>query len=39
VNVNKWELVFDFSNRGESNFSVVPPEEWKVQLCEIDGFE
>lgn len=30
VAVNKWELVFDFSNRGESNFSVVPPEEWKV---------
>lgn len=39
VNLNKWELIFDFSNIGLSNFSTVPPAEWKIQVCEIEGFE
>jgi hypothetical protein len=30
-NENKWELVFDFSNKGESNFAVIPPEEFQIQ--------
>jgi hypothetical protein len=30
--VNKWELVFDFSNRGESNFHVMEPSEWKKDI-------
>ena len=28
--VNKWELVFDFSEKEESNFSVIPPQEWQT---------
>ena len=37
--INKWELIFDFSNRGESNFSVVPPSEWQTEARTIEGFE
>ena len=34
-NENKWELVFDFTNKGESNFSVIPPSEWKTETITI----
>lgn len=33
--MNKWELVFDFSDKGEVNYTVIPPEEWKVQTLNI----
>lgn len=37
--VNKWELVFDFSNRGDSNFKVMDPSEWKPDIRRIEGFD
>lgn len=37
--INKWELVFDFSNKGESNFSVIDPSEWSIETRQIEGFE
>jgi hypothetical protein len=38
--VNKWELVFDFSPSGESNFSQVEPADFKLITkteCEGEG--
>jgi len=36
--INKWELVFDFSPSGESNFSQVDPADFKViKKTEIEG--
>lgn len=37
--INKWELIFDFSQKNESNFSVVPPSEWHTEIRTIEGFE
>jgi hypothetical protein len=37
--VNKWELVFDFSHKGEDNFKVLPPSEWSTRIEAIEGFE
>ena len=34
-NENKWELVFDFTEKSESNFSVIPPSEWKTETLKI----
>ena len=32
---NKWELVFDFTNKGEANYEVIPPSEWKTETITI----
>jgi hypothetical protein len=37
--VNKWELVFDFSHKGEDNFKVLPPSEFSTRIESIEGFE
>ena len=37
--INKWELVFDFSEKGESNFNVLPPSEWATEIKTIEGVE
>lgn len=34
-NENKWELVFDFSETGETHFSVIPPSEWKAETLNL----
>lgn len=39
IKINKWELIFDFSNKGEMNFSEMDPSEWKPEIREIEGFE
>ena len=36
-NVNKWELVFDFSNKGESNFQIVPPSDFAIKYIPVEG--
>ena len=38
-NENKWELVFDFSLKGEANYTVIPPEEWKTEALNIPDDE
>lgn len=35
--MNKWELVFDFSKKGEQNFSFMPPSEFHAQLINVEG--
>jgi len=39
TDVNKWELVFDFSPTGENNFSQLAPEEFQLINKTIEGFE
>lgn len=33
TSINKWNLIFDFTQnqKGDSNFSVLAPEEWKLE--------
>jgi len=33
--LNKWELVFDFTNKGEANYTVIPPAEWKTEALNL----
>lgn len=37
--INKWELVFDFSPKGEANFKMLPPSEFQTEIKQIEGFE
>lgn len=37
--VNRWELVFDFSNKGVANHAMMPPNEFTTELKTIPGFE
>ena len=33
---NRWELVFDFTEKESgSNFGVIPPEEWKYETLTV----
>ena len=36
-NENKWELIFDFTEKKESNFGVIPPSEWRTETLTIPG--
>ena len=38
VTENKWELIFDFSQKTEANFTVMDPSEFATQLLEIPEF-
>ena len=37
--VNRWELVFDFSHKGEDNHKMMEPADFKTELKQIEGFE
>lgn len=37
--VNKWELVFDFSHKGEDNYRILPISEFSTRIESIEGFE
>lgn len=37
--INRWELVFDFSKKGEENHVMLPPAEFTTELKQIEGFE
>lgn len=39
LSINRWELVFDFSNKGEANHFMLPPAEFQTELKQIEGFE
>jgi len=34
-NENKWELVFDFTDKGSPNYTVIPPAEWKTEALNL----
>jgi protein XRP2 len=34
-NENKWELVFDFTDKGSPNYTVIPPAEWKTEVLNL----
>ena len=38
MKLNKWELIFDFSVKDEQNYQVIPPQEWKFETRQIEGF-
>ena len=37
--LNKWELIYDFTKKDEDNFAVIPPEEWSVDMRTIPDVE
>jgi protein XRP2 len=40
-NINKWDLVFDFTKQesGELNFSIKDPKDWTLENVPVEGME
>jgi len=40
LEVNKWDLIFDFTTKDSgTNFEFLPPEQFKVEVKELEGLE
>lgn len=36
---NKWELIFDFSSKGNENYAQIDPADWSTELLEIPEYQ